>query len=396
MSFTLTGDVHSSRIGQFNRDYFMQTIPFSEARKYFKCDVFNASNGSGEQRAIRVSHAKKLREELRNGRFVPRTVTVGTRPKHRRDAKRTENDGQTVVTLHLEEGDYLPLTDGGHEFWAIEDLVKEGVSGALEMPISFICLLDGDPGEDFVNLQKNLPVDKSHMLSISVRKGSIEGRAGEIRKMAWEVARMVASNDQSPFYKNLRFDSRGSFAMPVTTICSIGPAEAATSLLGAAAIALSTEDASKDAAFLSNCVVESFGVLQNECPDLLACGRVLTPPPDGSKGASTIIVGVASLLAFRLITLGRHLANEEDLAAFVDAARKTLDHEVHGSFTSRDKRRLMGEFAKEFLKDIEGPKHEGVPLSLLRSLSTTSLGLGKLPKVPKPKQPPKPRKKKAS
>ena len=109
-----------------------------------------------------------------------------------------------------------------------------------------------------------------------------------------------------------------------------------------------------------------------------------------------MLTGVGLCLAYRLVALGKAKADATDLAKLVEAAEYSLNKSAKGNFSGPVKRALLGKFAKEFFADLsEAPRHQGVPVSLLKTLSCSTFAVTPLPK-PKKEPKAKPKVKKAA
>ncbi len=385
----LRGEVHN-----FNsRKYMVVTVPFETAKNIFRTDVFSALTQTGEQRAVFGAHSRKIRKAMQSGNYTPAAFTVGIRDSHKEglsfaDVEVDEGDGPrnyTEATLELAEGDYLPLVDGGHR----TDALNEIGEAAAKLPVTTLVLLDGNTALDFLNLQSGRTVDRAHMLSLNVARNS-NTKDHEVVKLALEAGRILATNTESPFYNVVKFDSTGLTGIPISTLASKGASDIGTSLVGGARIARFVE---KDAAWLAACIIKVYKTLKEKSPDLFATGRVLTPPPYGTRGSATMFVGLGNMLAYRLAAQKSAVPTEKDLQVLVDAAEQTCDKVVKGNFAGPVKRNVLGDFADKFFADVVDvdKTHEGVPLELVNLLSTSTFGVSKLEKPKVAKQPKEPK-----
>ncbi len=260
---------------------------------------------------------------------------------------------------------------------------------ALELPITVIIYFDGNPQEDFINLQLGRNVDTTHLLSMRLRQRMKEDGA---MKLAFDIAKELHKLEDSPYQNLIRFDSRGSLPLPVSSLCALGGSDIGTSLVGFARVALANEK--KDAKALSLLFQGLFKTL-NEFDEkttkesgvgILDAGKALTPMSnDGNKGSASMLVGVANCLLYRILANGQTEASAEDYEKLVSAASATLDLEMKGNFSGPAKRKLLGAFAKEFLRDMDVEMHEGIPVTLIRTLTASTFGVEPLPKAPKKK-----------
>lgn len=376
----LTGEVYEWQLNGHVRKYGVSTLPYRRFVTIARTNLFDATTGKGEQREQVKPHVSKLRNAMLLGEYTPTSVAVGTYEHHRHNL--TVQAGQFALTL--EDGDYLPLTDGGHRISSLksilEDLTRQyhsdevidkgRISEAMEevesLPITFILALDGDTQKDFANLQEGRRVNASHLFSLRVMKHMMD----PAMQKAFELAQLLDTKKGSPFEGLIRFDSTGMKPLPISTLCARGASDLATSLVGMAKI---VEKFSLKPAFATDILVQSFKALEKEAPDLLERGRILTPIKNsGGKGSSTMLVGIGVVMAYRMGGLGHKKVSPSDLEAMVETARSTLDHTVEGSFSSQEKRTYVKNFAQLLLEDIDEPMHDRLPVGLLETLSTSA------------------------
>lgn len=376
---TLSGVVHHFGL-KSKRPFIVVTLPFGEARVVFKPDIYRATTGQGEQREQKDTHIRHLRRETLDDNITPAPFTAGLRDQHQKYVTITKQDGRTIAAIDLPEGESIPLTDGGHRNRAWEDLLNDGTDGVLDFPIVVMVMLEGDTQKDFLNLQKGRPVDPSHILSLKVQAGEA-GKTEEEKEelnLAFDTALALSKHANSPFYKQIRFDSRGLAPLPLSTLCSRGASDCLASLVGLARAGLQHGDGNCTPAWLCDVVIEMVKELTRGAPELLQPGWYLTPPPDGSKGSATMLLGVASLLVHRAHLQGRDKPDYDDYDAMLNACRRVFDTPVSGSFSGPDKRLRLGQFAEEFFADLDVEKHAGVPVSVVKLFSTSSMRLPKM------------------
>ncbi len=385
MKHTLVGNVNTWQLFGNSRRFATVVVPFELAADMFKSVPYNGKTGKGEQREIHEPHSRKLEREIRSGTYTPTPVSVGL-SKHHADESRIV-DG--VFTLDVDSTNPLPLTDGSHRFDAIGNILKslmqrlkaskdeaekkvleKQVEEIYKLPISTTVYLDGDPQSDFVNLQLGRNVDTSHLLTMRIRRSM--GSTPELA-MALEIAKAIASAETGPYVGQIRFDSRGKMPLPLSTLCTRGSSDLSTSLVGLAKVAGKMKPNE-----IATIIGDLYSHLKATCPEVLEYGKVLTPIGDGgTKGSSTILIGVAICLIHDA-TVESGKPRIEDAATSIQS---TLNRHVNGSFTTADKRMLMGGFAKEFFATSKGEKHSEVPLSLLNLLSVTAYSCVPFPKA---------------
>jgi hypothetical protein len=411
MQGTLTGPYTTWELFDVRRQYgTVQNLPYADAVQLIMPVRFNGQTGKGSQRDVVAAHVRKLKAEMRKGVFTPTNVSANCTDSHRKRLRLGDE-----FSLTVDSDDPLNQSDGQHRFEALGELARELTERIEELddeaedglnpkekaelkdccrwlaqiktlPLSVTIYFDGSPARDFVALQMGKAVDPSHLFSLSIQ----EKMAGDPDlAMARDVARLLHKQEGSPFQNCVRFDSRGSLPLPLKTLCATGASDLGVSLVGLAKVGR-LGGRVRGAEFLARAVTDAYRALVKADEEMVEASdddlgilgekRVLTPMANGgTKGSSTMLVGVGVCLAYRLAALDRERATDEDLSLLVDAAKQTLDHPVSGSFTSPDKRRYLGRFASVFLDDLEDQKWRHLPAALLSTLSCSAFGVEKMP-----------------
>lgn len=400
----LSGSIHIWQMFDRKRTYGEITLPYAQAAKLTRSTAFSGLTGKGQQREIVPAHLKKIKSAMQQGEYTPAGASVNLTKQHL-DSLEVKGDR---FSLAVDEGNPLLLTDGGHRMAALAQIVESlevklsaaqtdddkerfgrWLKQARETEVTFTVFLDGDAQRDFVNLQMGRPVDAAHMLSLKVQQRLVDDPA---QKQAFDLAKVLHKQEGSPFCGIIRFDSRGVAPLPVSTVCAPRASDLGTSLVGLAKTGAVQGDA-RGVDWLAKVMCDTFKAIKDfdgedhdESP-IFDTGKVLTPVCNsGKKGSACMLIGVAACLAFRLAKAGRTAANKEDLARVVDNVRAKLNEPVAGNFSGPFKRKLLGGFARAYFADLDLPKHEGVPVSLLEALSASTFGVSPLPKAPKPRK----------
>jgi hypothetical protein len=369
-------------IGDKKRKYFVLTLPFRIAYRYFVPKLYNVLSGDGEQRALIESHVRALRKEIAEGNLTPTAVsaTIATAGRF------ISFVGDTKINLLIQVGHTIPLTDGQHRFASLKTFLDDSdpkvVEDILSSDITIIINIEGDSKKDFLNLQKGRPVDKSHVHSLSVNSGYLPEKYKDGLTIAYEISKSLHNDKNSPFFNQLKFDSSASSGIPISTLNSKASSDIGTSLVGAAKILGLAE---KNEQWYSNIVNLTFGQLKSTAPELLLIGARLCPPPTGSKGAATMIIGLSNLMAYRLHMIKQDQFDEASLIALTNAAKETLSGAVDGNYAGNVKRALLGSFAEKFFADIlpDEENHKGIPKELCNLFSPSTFNVCPLPKEDK-------------
>ena len=398
----LEGQVFHWNLGGVDRPFINVTLPFRTARALFKPDIYSALSGQGEQRAHYEPHVRKLAYDMSEGAFTPCGITVGTRQKHR-DALQYAGENNSLVLLECgPDTPPLPLLNGNHRYGALNKIRErlmeelqdkcgepnerfEEIQAELDLldnlPITAMVLLNGNTKDDFLNLQKGKPVDTSHILSLQIQQHLVSDKDAPYYELGMRVAKLLYKREDSPFHNKIRFDTRTNektllTRLPINTLMGKGGSDLGTSLYGLAKIVKGVEpaDDKMKAEDVADLFVNCLNVVKEFSPEVFELGKVLTPPPEGTKGSATMLVGLVNIYAY---CLGTDSFNEND---FVGAVKEVLNEEVDGNFSGPIKRKLLGKFAKAVFKNVDVPKHSGVPVRLIELLSASTLGVQPLPK----------------
>ncbi len=368
MKQTLTGTVQSWDLNGHARKFSQITVSYAIAAELFHARVYNASTGKGEQREIKEPHVRKLADEMLEGNFTPAPISVGLTKKQIGCA--VENDGN--FTLIVDSDEPLVITDGNHRLVTIGRILKrlksllnkekdetegssleETIAGINALPIPVILYLDGDVRKDFINLQKGLNVDPTHVLVQKIDDGQLPNYF----EVALKIAKQLNKDERSPFFGRIRFDSRGIAPLPFKTLCASGKSDIGTSLLGLARVA-----EGESAEELAEAVISVFQTLKEHAPEVMEPNKVLSGE---KKGSATMLVGLATCYVYGNKRKG-------DLVV----ASRVLDQEIDGDFSGQAKRAYLYAFAHEYFLDTE-KTHEGIPLGLIENLSASTFGLSK-------------------
>jgi hypothetical protein len=363
-----------SRCGFDGREWISVNVPFAQAREVFKPEQFSADSGVGEQRGLVEGNVKVIRLAVENKDFTPCAVGVGLRPEHQQFVLRSADGKQ--ITLNLPQGTTLPVLDGGHRLEVFERLLSEGKQEVLGWDVPVLVHLNGDPKRDFLNLQKGRPVDKAHMQSLQVQTNLLPEKYAASISLAYKLAKALASHKDSPFYNQLRFDTRGASGIPVSSFTSKNASDLATSLVGAAKI---IQLAQKDESWYVNVLLEAFKAIKAFAPETTDLGKMLCPPPSGTKGSATMIIGVANMYAYRLMLTQKEASDKMELAVLLKAVKQTMAQSVRGTFSGPVKRKTMQDFTDKLFADAVkvADTCQGVPAALVTLLSVSTFNLPK-------------------
>lgn len=393
---TLTGSVLKWELMGNSREYLDVSMPFEEAEQYFVAKRFNALTGEGEQRENFEANVNHLDKVMCNGDYTPAGYSAILNLKNKKDVLSVD-DATGTATLQLDSKKPLSLINGDHRFSslkiirnrALAENNKKVVDEVNSLPISLMIYLNGDAKKDFVNLQMGKKVDSSHLLSMRIHRKLLPLKHQPFAELAFKLAKELNTEKDSPFYKQIRFDTKSLFGLPISSICSRGSSDIATSLFGTAKILHAYE---KDEEWGQKIFVKTFKHLITQDLDALKEEHLLTPPPSGTKGSSSMLVGVMSMVVYRCCLEDVSEPDLNMLTDLTESIKNNLSDEVNGNLSGPHKRTYMREFAREFFadvkmkkddKEVDVEKHEGIPTTLVNMLSASTFGVSPLPKPEK-------------
>lgn len=379
----IEADVQTWAVGQHSRRFLSVTLPYRLARLAFRPELYDAMKGRGEQRPEIAAHVRHLSREMATGSFTPTSVSANLRRQHQK-AVRYEF-GRAY--LGVDPGDPLPLTDGQQRFGAMRTLADAAAKAGdtdllkqiLDLPVSAVVHIDGNSQADFIALQAGRQVDAAHLMSLRAQQNLLAGKDADDVVLAQKVAKVLNAEVASPFSKFIRFDARGCGPIPITTVCARSASDLGVSLVGLAKVGRAA--GVTDPKALAGYVIAAWKAV-SQAPGLVGQGYPLCPPPDGTKGGATLLVGLGVCLAYRMKADGKPQPDADDLDRLLEAALAAFMTPLAGGLSSADKRALLKAFAQDYLGAC-GPMHHGVPLELQQILAPSAFGNPAFPKARK-------------
>lgn len=383
---TVKGTVQNWHMGNGKeKKYLTAEIKYGSARTLLRADVYNVENSLGEQRPKDQTQVRKLRNAIENGNYTPASFAASVKDNH--EVRFEKNQ----AVIEVDEQEPLALINGFQRFSALESLRdKGGVTQKLidNLPITCIVHLNAASRKiDFLNSNKNKPINKTHMLNLMVDSKAIEKGDPALVENARNIARLLQAEVNSHVYNQIGMSGYSKAAINLSSLTSSHASEQASSLYGLAKVAREYE---KDNDWAVQRVVDAWQILQDATPELLETGKVLAPPPNGKVLGASLIVGLSVLLAYRQKLLEQDKPTDNDIELFVTAARAVFD--ISDEVTIKEKRSLLGDFAELFFADLAEREdtpvgyHDGLPIPLSRVFSGPSYGRESLPKEKAPKK----------
>lgn len=391
---TMSGPLHRWTLdpsGQNYRDYTVVTIPFKEFNAAVRPEYFNGGTGKGEQRKVLEAYAKRLARELAGHAYTPTSFGVGLTKKQQEECVAYGEDGRVTITVPA--GKPLRRTDGNHRSTSLLALLSKAredgddklVALIEGLPVTAFVYLNGDPQEDFINLQSGKAVDANHLFTMKLRRKSLGEKVQGDMERALEVAKLLNAADASPFHSHIQLDTRGPAWLKFTSLAAKGSSDQSTSLFGLVRVCPEA-----DAKWLAATIIHVFNTLAEGEPDLVTEGMPLAAPKEGVVGSCGLLVGVAICVAYRLSLRAKDARQMtvDDQLALLDAAKKMLGKPAD-DLSAAAKRRLIREFAVDYFSDLgedDGVTfHDNLPVGLLDRIPPSAYQARPLPAAPKKK-----------
>lgn len=365
------------------RRYTTVVVPFREAREVFQPKVFNPLNGQGEQRGEVEAQIKKLYRAYKEGSFTPTPWAASVRPAHKDLMK--EHSGHVSIQLDLTKDEYEPLalTDGQQRCAALEKLVEEAEDNdkkelfdqLMDLPIPVIVYLDGDPKEDFVNLQKGHSVDASHVLAMSIQRGMLDEKHGGDLRLAFDLAKKLRDSKNSPFYNLIRMGGNKSGSLPLAGLATTNKSNAITSLIGTIKLFVrqNTDKPDMKAAAQAFSMLDGamFDSETSQVPHLIEDGKLLGKDNRNKTGTARLIIGITNVYAYAVLFGG--LSEEEAVRHTIRASAAVFDMPSKGNLSTPTMRPFMLQYTSTFFEPINVDKTpEGLPAELLDIIGESS------------------------
>jgi hypothetical protein len=376
-------------IGENKRNYVVFTVPYATARVILKVHVFKGQ-GDGEQRSQVPGHIKKLRQAIESNNYTPTAFNASTDKHH--EIQITEKHGKAHVEFETDETKPLRLVDGQQRMAALEQLygcedMRDSVS---QLPITVFTYLDGNPKADFIKLQLGKAVDRAHMLTLQIQQKEFSDDINTHFKIALQIARNLASRKKtSPISGIVRFSSVGT-GIPISTFLSKNGSDIACSLFGSAKI---TSQFEQTAQWFTDICHRIYEVISEETPQILECGKILCPPPEGNAGGSSLLIGICNIVAYRCAIKGIIQPTDQCITRLISTVVEFFDIDAAKQMSLQHRREYLGDFTAQYLDDIIEPLslkvHEGIPVPLLLLLSASTFNRSKIEPMRKDENAPK-------
>lgn len=331
------------------RRFIQVCVPFAVARDLFKPVFFDGQTGRGEQRHANDAHTRRLVRRMLAGAYTPTPVNV-TVPVDGRAAWVKTADGLTTVTVPA--GRSLSLVDGHHRGGALDLLARGQVADrslVMSCPVPAIVYLDGDPQDDFLNLQDGLGIDANTKLSMRIAKGRVPKTLKGELDTALAVARILNETDlgaDNPFYRAIRFEGAAPFCLRFVGLCPRSPGDLATSLVGLAKAATGA-----DPDQLADVVWNTYAEIREARPDLTQPGLPFAAAPDWTEATARQYLGAAVCMAHRLRCEGRLVATATE-GGMVLKALSFPPFSEKADASADAARRLATAYARGFFGDV--------------------------------------------
>jgi hypothetical protein len=380
-----TFDLTGGGVPNAARKFCVVVLNYGLIRKYFKADIYDIDSGKGEQRMSIGRRVKQLRKAFRDHNYTPKGFDACALPEH---ISSTDN-GEVTLTLGSVP---VPLLNGFQRVSALEILREEGKGGPLErlidnLPFAMEISLDPDKRkQDFLNLNDNLPIHRSHLLQLSIDTNLVDPRFAPYFKRARDLALALGNNDQSPFYDVIQFDQTSSAPLSANVLMTNRKTDQIMSLFGAAKL---LEVFDKTDEWFIDIVLNLYGLILD---NTTACndGKLLefpTPESGKYKAGASFFLGIVNQFIYYMYLKGITKLDKPRENVFLNCV-SMFDADVDGDTSSKRRATLMREFAQKLFEEIvEDPNspiggHFGIPYTMVAFFSPGSFGVD-APSIPK-------------
>jgi len=375
-----------------DRKFISTQIRFGDLRKIAEINIYDSIKNEGEQRAGISGHIKSLKKAFVDGTFTPANMTISLYEQQQKYLDFTEE----TISLDLKKMGKLAIVDGGQRFRALIELRDEAITAQNknrekmwdDVVFPLTILLDGNPKEDFVRLQMGKNIDASHLIMVKTQTNLFDSEHKDLYGKAISLAKLLDNDNTNCFSDSIRFDTKQiKKSIPISSLLPSGKSELCFSLLGSVRLLREFES---DVETFSKKFIRYYEVIEMGFPRLVMSKGLLCPPPDGSKGGATLLIGIMNLFSFYEKYLKKKVTKE-----VIQPHVSILEISGQGNFSNPMKRQIMGDFAKSIFKDtvtitedlnmLPYRMYEGVPLPLVELLGPSTFNLPPFPKKPKEK-----------
>lgn len=391
--------------GTPRRKWISIEVPYGEIKQLVRIEQYDATTQKGVQRGEVESWQKKLVKEMLAGVFTPTPWAAGVRKSHIKDL--TIEKGKDIA-LTINSGTPLISLDGQQRWGAMERIYKladvEQRKDIDTTDITVIIYLDPDRlNADFIGINAGKSIDKTHLGSLKLKAGMLSKEDKPVMEYAVKMASILNDDKESPFEKQIKFDSRGTQPLALASITTLGKSDIGTSLSAGAKLGL-YKPFNKEAEWMASMYVEAYkaileydeknevrneldGTIHKIC-NLLQYGKFLCPlHKGGKKGGASLMIGIGNVLAYRMIKLGLDKPIPKEGKHLVDCLEDVFDGPIAGNLGGGTKRQLLGTFTRLYLADMvrtsvedeDDPKkvdsRDGIPMELIELWSPSTLGV---------------------
>jgi hypothetical protein len=116
-------------------------------------------------------------------------------------------------------------------------------------------------------------------------------------------------------------------------------------------------------------VISSYKAIRDLAPEVFESGKPLTLIGNGgTKGSATMLLGVAACYLY---------AGPDSSPARVAEAAKALNENTERNFSGPVKRGYLARFVRAYFESDKCNKHEGIPVGLIKTLSSSAFAVTK-------------------
>ncbi len=363
-----------SGIAGDGRKYIMVNTNYGLFNTYFQTCEYDVNTGSGEQRESNTKHVNRLKRVIQNKDYTPDCFTgsvVATEQVFVEDG---------VATIQLDELNKLVLLNGEHRRKALHTIWQEGETARRKienLPIPLMVLLEPQfRKKDFVNLNSNLSIERSHLLNIKIDEGLVDHKKLSTFQNARMLALALYNNVDSPFHHMIKFSSAGCAPIAFSSIVTDRKSDLLGSLFFSSKLLSLNEQPLDWFVQYTNNLYKFIKENSNCCEP----GKLICMPPDGPKGVANVFISVCNQFAYYLYLHGVTIPRQQDLSTLKEALR-IYDYTIDGDLTCRRKANLARDFSQNLFFNIAEDEesvigcHFGIPICLIVQSSPACFGI---------------------
>lgn len=378
---------------EFTRPFVIIVEKFKKLREWLVVVEYDSMKQVGWQRAASESHYQAIARDMARNEFTPTGWVASADEWHVKNLEFPDvpEGSHPVVNLKVNNEHRLRLSDGNHRYESLKFLLDKALEDGdaarvraientyidLKVLLSPSYILS-----DFVRLQKGKAVSLNTIKAMDLASGNMSEEKLENTRYATRLARILSEIERSHLFHNIAFDKPDAKRVQYSSVIADAASSQSTTLYGGALIGMKF---GRELEWMAERYVEAYQLLgedkgEDGKPYLYSGTKKLKPANlEGTKGGSHLLIGLGSVLAYRLCILGKFEPDQidrEELEHFREVGTKKFEHGRSGG-SATEKRVDMNAFVKAYFADLkdEVEMYEGIPLGLIFTTSISAWGI---------------------